>query len=163
MLKTYSCVLIERGYHSLFFPGGTRSRSGGVERRLKLGLAGTGIEAFVRTAMQGRTQRVFFVPATINYLLTLEADPDLLEQAVINLVKNALEAVHGPDPSVTLVLKRTAREAVIAVEGAPGGSRVRWSQDAESDQDGYDAEARLRKIMQQGLESLRDMLEGVGD
>lgn len=74
VLKTYSAVLIERGYHSLFFPGGTRSRSGGVERKLKLGLAGTGIDAFVRTTVRGRTQRVFFVPATINYLLTLEAE-----------------------------------------------------------------------------------------
>jgi glycerol-3-phosphate O-acyltransferase len=74
VLKTYSCVLIERGYHSLFFPGGTRSRSGGVERKLKLGLAGTGLEAFVRTTVRGRTQKVFFVPATINYLLTLEAE-----------------------------------------------------------------------------------------
>ena len=74
VLKTYSSVLIERGYHSLFFPGGTRSRSGGVERRLKLGLAGTGVEAFVRTTIRGRSQRVFFVPATINYLLTLEAE-----------------------------------------------------------------------------------------
>jgi len=74
VLKTYSCVLIERGYHSLFFPGGTRSRSGGVERKLKLGLAGTGLEAFVRTTVRGRQQKVFFVPATINYLLTLEAE-----------------------------------------------------------------------------------------
>lgn len=74
VLKTYSCVLIERGYHSLFFPGGTRSRSGGVERRLKLGLAGTGIEAFVRSTVRGKAQPVFFVPATINYLLTLEAE-----------------------------------------------------------------------------------------
>jgi glycerol-3-phosphate O-acyltransferase len=73
VLKTYSCVLIERGYHSLFFPGGTRSRSGGVERRLKLGLAGTGVEAFARTASRGKAQPVYFVPATINYLLTLEA------------------------------------------------------------------------------------------
>lgn len=74
VLKTYSCVLIERGYHSLFFPGGTRSRSGSVERKLKLGLAGTGLEAFARTAERGRLQKVFFVPATINYLLTLEAE-----------------------------------------------------------------------------------------
>lgn len=74
VLKTYSSVMIERGYHSLFFPGGTRSRSGGVERRLKLGLAGTGVEAFVRSTARGRQQRVFFVPATINYLLTLEAE-----------------------------------------------------------------------------------------
>ena len=74
VLKTYSCVLIERGYHSLFFPGGTRSRSGGVERKLKLGLAGTAIEAFGRTAEKGKSQQVFFVPATINYMLTLEAE-----------------------------------------------------------------------------------------
>ncbi len=74
VLKAYSCVLIERGYHSLFFPGGTRSRSGGVERKLKLGLAGTGVEAFVRSTMRGKTQPVFFVPSTINYLLTLEAE-----------------------------------------------------------------------------------------
>jgi len=74
VLKTYSCVLIEHGYHSLFFPGGTRSRSGGVERRLKLGLAGTGVEAFSRSHESGRPQKVFFVPATINYLLTLEAE-----------------------------------------------------------------------------------------
>jgi glycerol-3-phosphate O-acyltransferase len=74
VLKSYSSVLIERGYHSLFFPGGTRCRSGGVERKLKLGLAGTGIEAFARTAVKGKPQKVFFIPATINYLLTLEAE-----------------------------------------------------------------------------------------
>jgi glycerol-3-phosphate O-acyltransferase len=74
VLKTYSCMLIERGFHSLFFPGGTRSRSGGVERKLKLGLAGTGLEAFVRTTLAGATRKVFFVPATINYMLTLEAE-----------------------------------------------------------------------------------------
>jgi glycerol-3-phosphate O-acyltransferase len=74
VLKAYSCLLIERGYHSLFFPGGTRSRSGGVERKLKLGLAGTGVEAFARTTMAKNPRRVFFVPATINYLLTLEAE-----------------------------------------------------------------------------------------
>jgi glycerol-3-phosphate O-acyltransferase len=74
VLKSYSCLLIEHGYHSLFFPGGTRSRSGGVERKLKLGLAGTGVEAMARTAAAGHPRRVFFVPATINYLLTLEAE-----------------------------------------------------------------------------------------
>jgi glycerol-3-phosphate O-acyltransferase len=74
VLKTYSCVLIERGYHSLFFPGGTRSRSGAVERKLKLGLAGTGVEAMARTAGLGKPRHVYFVPATINYLLTLEAE-----------------------------------------------------------------------------------------
>lgn len=83
-LKAYSAVLIEEGYHSLFFPGGTRSRSGGIERRLKLGLMGTGIEAYVRSLLAGRERRVYFVPATINYLLTLEAESligDFLKEA----------------------------------------------------------------------------------
>ena len=85
VLKTYSCVLLERGYHSLFFPGGTRSRSGGVERRLKLGLVGTrdrGVRA--HAASPGSERRVFFVPATINYLITLEAETlidDFLSEA----------------------------------------------------------------------------------
>ncbi|UQA63730.1 1-acyl-sn-glycerol-3-phosphate acyltransferase [Polyangium aurulentum] len=74
VLKTYSGVLLERGYHSLFFPGGTRSRSGGVERRLKLGLAGTAVEAYARTLLAERERRIYFVPATINYLITLEAE-----------------------------------------------------------------------------------------
>jgi glycerol-3-phosphate O-acyltransferase len=86
VLKTYSCVLLERGYHSLFFPGGTRSRSGGVERRLKLGLVGSAMEAYARTLLAGagKERRVFFVPATINYLITLEAETliaDFLSEA----------------------------------------------------------------------------------
>ncbi len=74
ILKTYSCVLLERGYHSLFFPGGTRSRSGGIERRLKLGLVGSAMEAYARTLIAGKERRIYFVPATINYLITLEAE-----------------------------------------------------------------------------------------
>lgn len=74
VLKTYSAVMIERGYHSLFFPGGTRSRSGLVETHLKLGLAGTGIEAFARNQARGVKRPVFFVPTTINYALVLEAE-----------------------------------------------------------------------------------------
>lgn len=74
ILKAYSCVVIERGYHSLFFPGGTRSRSGALESHLKLGLAGTGVEAFARNRARGIDRPVYFVPATINYALVLEAE-----------------------------------------------------------------------------------------
>ena len=62
VLKTYSCVLLERGYHSLFFPGGTRSRSGGIERRLKLGLVGSAMEAYARTLIEGKERRVSSSP-----------------------------------------------------------------------------------------------------
>lgn len=78
LLKTYSSVMIERGYHSLFFPGGTRGRSGMIERRLKLGLAGTGVEAFARNCARAEgsaePRRVYFVPVTINYSVVLEAE-----------------------------------------------------------------------------------------
>ncbi len=66
--------MIERGYHSLFFPGGTRSRSGMIERRLKLGLLGSAVEAFTTNQVRRVDRPVWFVPTTINYALVLEAE-----------------------------------------------------------------------------------------
>jgi len=74
VLKTYAAVMLERGYHMLFFPGGTRSRSNMIDSRLKLGLAGTAVEAYARSLIRGRPRRIFFVPITINYELVLEAE-----------------------------------------------------------------------------------------
>lgn len=74
-LKTYSLVILERGFHSLFFPGGTRSRSGRVEQKLKLGLMGTGLEAYVNNLRNGKAKpNIYLVPMTINYYVTLEAE-----------------------------------------------------------------------------------------
>ena len=75
VLKEYSTVLLEHGYHSLFFPGGTRSRSGGVERKLKLGLLGTALTAYQNHLRGGAPQRrLYVVPTTINYSIVLEAE-----------------------------------------------------------------------------------------
>ena len=74
VLKLYSQVMIERGYHSLFFPGGTRSRSGMIEHRLKLGLLGSAVEAFTTNQVRRVNRPVWFVPTTINYALVLEAE-----------------------------------------------------------------------------------------
>jgi glycerol-3-phosphate O-acyltransferase len=75
VLKEYSTVLLERGYHSLFFPGGTRSRSGALERRVKLGLLGTTLTAYQNHLRAGMPQRrLYVVPATINYGIVLEAE-----------------------------------------------------------------------------------------
>lgn len=74
-LKTYSLVILERGFHSLFFPGGTRSRSGRVEQKLKLGLMGTGLEAYVNNLINGKAKpNIYLIPMTINYYVTLEAE-----------------------------------------------------------------------------------------
>lgn len=75
VLKEYSTVLLERGFHSLFFPGGTRARSNVIESRLKLGLLGTTATAMVNSHRgQGPSRRIYIVPVTINYRLVLEAE-----------------------------------------------------------------------------------------
>lgn len=75
VLKSYSTVILERGYHSLFFPGGGRCRSNAVESRLKLGLMGTGLAAYINNLKAGRPKgRIYVVPATLNYQLVLEAE-----------------------------------------------------------------------------------------
>lgn len=82
-LKTYSSQALRRGCHSLFFPGGTRSRSGQIEKALKLGLMSTAIEA-QRIMYQEETpdkpaRKIFLVPVVINYHFTLEA-PALINE-----------------------------------------------------------------------------------
>ena len=75
VLKEYSTVLLEHGYHSLFFPGGTRCRSNVVENHLKLGLLGTTVTAYKNLVREGMpNKRIYIVPATINYRLVLEAE-----------------------------------------------------------------------------------------
>jgi len=75
VLKEYSTVLLEHGYHSLFFPGGTRCRSNIIEKHLKLGLLGTSVTAYKNLVREGKpNKRIYIVPATINYRLVLEAE-----------------------------------------------------------------------------------------
>ncbi len=78
-LKTMSHLSIQRGVNSLFFPGGTRSRSGELESELKMGLLGTTVEAQRALCQQGKIEKVFIVPMVIGYHFVLEA-PFLIEQ-----------------------------------------------------------------------------------
>ncbi|MFN8890059.1 MAG: 1-acyl-sn-glycerol-3-phosphate acyltransferase [Cyclobacteriaceae bacterium] len=78
-LKMYSNLAIQKGAHSLFFPGGTRSRSGLIEKQLKLGLLSTAIEAQRSLYMaEGEAKKIFVVPVTLNYHCVLEA-PEMIE------------------------------------------------------------------------------------
>ncbi|MEO1449001.1 MAG: 1-acyl-sn-glycerol-3-phosphate acyltransferase [Bacteroidota bacterium] len=75
-LNSYSTVSMLRGVHGLFFPGGTRSRSGMIEKRLKLGLLGTAVEAQRRNFLEGQRdgkEKIFVVPMVMSYHFVLEA------------------------------------------------------------------------------------------
>ncbi|MCB9650835.1 MAG: 1-acyl-sn-glycerol-3-phosphate acyltransferase [Deltaproteobacteria bacterium] len=75
VLKEYATLTLEFGYDNIFFPGGTRSRSGAIEQHLKLGLMGTGLAAYINNLQRGAAQpKVFIVPATLSFELVLEAE-----------------------------------------------------------------------------------------
>jgi len=74
-LKEYSIFALERNYHSLFFPGGTRARSGAVENKLKKGLLGTGIKAYINNLVNNKEKKdIFIFPLNLSYQLVLEAE-----------------------------------------------------------------------------------------
>lgn len=81
-LKLYSTLAIQKGAHSIFFPGGTRSRSGSIEKQLKLGLLSSTVEAqrdiYMNAKAGEETRKIFIVPVTLNYHFVLEA-PDLID------------------------------------------------------------------------------------
>jgi glycerol-3-phosphate O-acyltransferase len=86
VLKEYATVSLELGQHNLFFPGGTRTRSGAVEEKLKLGLLSAGLRAYIQNLIQGKARpKIYVVPCTLNYQLVLEAE---------TLVEDHLKA-HG--------------------------------------------------------------------
>jgi glycerol-3-phosphate O-acyltransferase len=73
-LKHYSTRILEEGIHSIFFPGGGRSRSGALESKVKLGLLGTGLQAEIEGTLSGKpNSRVFVVPMVMSYHCVLEA------------------------------------------------------------------------------------------
>ena len=75
LLKEYATCSMEMGYHNLFFPGGTRSRSGAVEPRLKKGLLGTSVQAYVGNLRTGKARpNLYIVPCTLSYKLVLEGE-----------------------------------------------------------------------------------------
>ena len=82
-LKFYSMLAVQKGAHSIFFPGGTRSRSGMIEKHLKLGLLSSTIEAqrnlYLDAAPGEAVRKIFIVPVTLNYHFVLEA-PDLIDE-----------------------------------------------------------------------------------
>lgn len=106
-LKTYSTLAIHKGCHSLFFPGGTRSRSGQIENKLKLGLLGTAMDAqylnFTQSAEKPR--KVIIVPVVMNYHFILEA-PNLIEEYLKRSGREFYLMEHADSYSTSLKMAR---------------------------------------------------------
>ena len=87
VLKAYSAQILGLGHHSLFYPGGTRSRDGTLEQNVKKGLLGTAIEAWQQNIQMGRSKEILIVPCTITSSLVLEAET-LIDDALASQGKS---------------------------------------------------------------------------
>lgn len=103
-LKSMSTLSIEKGTHSLFFPGGTRSRSGKAEDKLKLGLLGTVIEAQRAICEKKLDNKVFVVPLILDYHFVLEARY-LIEQHLREIGKEKYMEIKDFSKSKRKLLK----------------------------------------------------------
>ena len=90
-LKAYSTVALTENVNSLFYPGGSRSKTGKLEEKLKLGLLGTVIDAQRINLVENGGKKIFIIPVTLNYHYVLEAKK-LIESHLKNMGKeNYLE------------------------------------------------------------------------
>lgn len=108
MLKIYSQCAIERDTPSLFFPGGTRSRSGGLEDKLKLGLLSTAIEAQQENYIHNR-KKIFVLPLVINYQYNVEA-ASLVNQHLKEVGKEKYVAADSFEYSTTYKIWRFIKQ-----------------------------------------------------
>jgi len=117
-LKDYSVEILGRGHHSLFFPGGTRSRSGRLEAKLKKGLLGTGLDAWQESLAAGRERDVFVVPCTLSIGIVLEAE-SLIADALAEEGKQRYiimdDEFSEPRTIATFVRKLLALDAAVHV------------------------------------------------
>jgi glycerol-3-phosphate O-acyltransferase len=103
-LKAVSNLAIQRGVNSLFFPGGTRARSGALEKSLKLGLMGTVVEAQRGIYQKGKDDKVFVVPLILGYHFVLEAK-HLIEQHLTRVGREQHFVSRDGSHSIRMIIK----------------------------------------------------------
>ena len=72
-LKNMASLSLIEGLNHIFFPGGTRSRSGSIEDKLKLGLLNSVIDAQRHSILNDIDQKIFIIPLSLGYHFVLEA------------------------------------------------------------------------------------------
>lgn len=72
-LDQFSTVGIQEGLNSIFYPGGTRSRSGTLNDNLKFGLMNTIIDSQNEFYLRNFDRKIIIVPLVLSYHFVLEA------------------------------------------------------------------------------------------
>lgn len=72
-LKSMNTLSLIEGVNNLFFPGGTRSRSGATEQQLKLGLLNSVVESQRHCIQHNIDQKIYIVPLITSYPTVLDA------------------------------------------------------------------------------------------
>jgi len=102
-LKKYSTRILREGIHSIFFPGGGRSKSGAIETHPKLGLLGTGLSAQIQSMKDGRPNpKVYVVPMVTSYHFVLEASSQI-EAYLAELGKHRYIGLRDPWTFTTVI------------------------------------------------------------
>ncbi len=103
-LKAMSNLSLQKGTNSIFFPGGTRARSGSLETRLKLGLLSTALDAQRALYQKGDDRKIFVVPLVLCYHFVLEAK-FLMRQHLIRTGKEKFVASRDEFMSLRTIIK----------------------------------------------------------
>jgi glycerol-3-phosphate O-acyltransferase len=101
-LKSFTSFSVYEGLNCIFFPGGTRSRSGETEDRLKLGMINSLIEAQRMYLEEGEKRKIFVVPLNIGYHFVLEAK-SLVEQHLQIIGKEKYQRARSSGPSMITI------------------------------------------------------------
>lgn len=72
-LKGMASFSLQKNVNQIFFPGGTRSRNGKLEDKLKLGLLGALVEAQRHSIVENTDNKIYVVPLVMSYHFVLEA------------------------------------------------------------------------------------------
>ncbi len=101
-LKSMACLSLTEGVNHIFFPGGTRSRSGAIEDKLKLGLLNSVVDAQRHCILNNINRKIFVIPVNIGYHTVLEAS-GLIEQHLKIIGKEKYVRTKGKSSIVRMV------------------------------------------------------------
>jgi glycerol-3-phosphate O-acyltransferase len=98
-LTSMAAYSLYKGVNNIFFPGGTRSRSGAMEDKLKFGLLGSVIDAQRLILEHNNGGKIFVVPLVLDYNFVLEAK-SLVDQHLQAIGKEKYQKERDQSKSV---------------------------------------------------------------